>query len=198
MIPTREPAPVRPVGVFAESRRLRLVAATVAGVLGGVPLALADAEPAAAHVVVAADHPVAGGRNVTIRFTADADGASTGLTAVRVLLPDGLGPRDVRPAGAPAGWTFTAERDGYQVSGPALAAGQAAVHAVTVAELPRNTDRLAFRTVTTFSNGATARWVDLPLPDRPEPANPAPVLLLRSASSSASVRATPADRKSVV
>jgi len=150
-------------------------------VLIGVFL-LAGGPPAAAHVTVAADNPQAGARNVTVTFTGEAESSRAGIASERVVLPAGIRPQDVRLARAPAGWTLTRNADGYTVAGPALPVGRDAVHAVVVAELPRDATRLAFRTVETYGDGSVSRWIVVPQPGAAEPENPAPVLTLRPAA----------------
>jgi len=63
-------------------------------------------------------------------------------------------------------------------SGGRIAPDQFQEFRVSLGPLPRDTDRLVFKAVQTYSNGDVVRWIDVPGPGEPEPEHPAPVLLL--------------------
>ncbi|MEV4511196.1 DUF1775 domain-containing protein [Dactylosporangium sp. NPDC049525] len=170
-------------------RPFPLAGAAAAGALLGVLTTAIGTTPAGAHVTVRADNPQAGARDVTVTFTAKAESRQAGLVSERVLLPAGLSPSDLRPVSAPTGWKFTAAADGYTVSGPALRPGVDATYAIMIAQLPMNATTLAFRTLETYSDGTTNRWVDIPTSEQPEPASPAPMLTLRPATARAETSA---------
>ena len=157
------------------ARTVALAAAVTAGALAGLVTAALDAAPTFAHVTVKADNPQAGARDVRVTFTSRPESRQAGLASERVILPDGLSPRDLRPVSAPAGWTFSASADGFTTSGPALRPGVDATFAVMIAHLPSNATTLTFTTVETYSDGTTSRWVD----------NQAPVLTLKPVATSA-------------
>lgn len=141
---------------------------------------LALAAPAAAHAEVEASTPQALAENVTLSFVSEAESATAGFTELRIVLPDGIAPGDVRLEEAPKGWKLKATDDGYSVGGPALKTGVDAEHAITVRQLP-DAKEIAFKTVETYSDGKVSRWIELPA-DGAEAEQPAPVLTLKAAA----------------
>jgi uncharacterized protein YcnI len=156
----------------------RVATVLAAGALGLVALA----GPAAAHVEVSADTPQAGARNVTLTFVGEAESSRAGIASERVVLPAGITPQDVALVKAPAGWKLTANPDGFTVAGSALPVGQDATFAVTVAKLPVDATKLAFKTVETYGDGKVSRWIEIPQEGAAEPDNPAPMLTVRAAA----------------
>jgi hypothetical protein len=77
----------------------------------------------------------------------------------------------------PKGWKFTTNNDGYTVKGPAVKAGVNAEYSVVVKQLPDAKD-LAFKTLQSYSDGRTDRWIELDESGE----NPAPVLQLKAAA----------------
>jgi hypothetical protein len=159
-----------------------------AGMIGG---------PALAHVEVSADKTQAGAKDVTLTFTGEAESNSAGIKSERVVLPAGVAPGDVSLVKAPAGWKFTAARDGFTIAGPTLKIGQDAVFAVRLAQLPTEASSLSFKTLETYGDGDVVRWIDLPQPGEPEPDHPAPTIKLKGAvkaapSTSAAAPSAPA------
>ncbi|WP_327396857.1 DUF1775 domain-containing protein [Streptomyces phaeochromogenes] len=143
--------------------------------------ALALANPASAHAEVEADAPRALAENVTLTFVSEAESDTAGFTELRVVLPDGIAPGDVTLADAPKGWKLKPGDDGYAVAGPALRTGVDAEYKVRVRQLP-DAGQLVFKTLETYGDGETARWIELP-GGGVEPEQPAPVLKLRAAAS---------------
>ncbi|MFF7176787.1 DUF1775 domain-containing protein [Streptomyces pseudovenezuelae] len=141
---------------------------------------LALAAPAAAHAEVEADTPQALAKNVTLSFVSEAESASAGFTELRIVLPEGITPGDVRLEEAPKGWKLKATDDGYSVGGPAIKAGVDAEHTIKVRQLP-DAKEVAFKTVETYSDGKVSRWIELPT-GGVEPEQPAPVLKLKAAA----------------
>ncbi|MFJ9544458.1 DUF1775 domain-containing protein [Streptomyces sp. NPDC101225] len=158
-------------------RRVAVVAAV------SLTAALALVPPAAAHAEVEADTPRALATDVTLTFVSEAESPSGGFTRLRVVLPEGIAPADVRLDDAPEGWRMTAADDGYTLAGPALDPGVDAEHSIKVKQLP-DAKELAFKTVETYSDGKVARWIELS-DGGPEPEQPAPVLKLRAAAAGA-------------
>ncbi|KAB1144676.1 DUF1775 domain-containing protein [Streptomyces luteolifulvus] len=153
------------------ARRLTvLTAATAAAVC-------LTAGPAFAHVEVEADKAQALAENVEISFDAESESDTAGITEVRVVLPEGIAPADVTYGEGPKGWKFTAGDDGYTVEGPALKAGVNAEYSVVVKQLP-DAEKLAFKTLQTYSDGRIDRWIELDQDGE----NPAPTLKLRPAA----------------
>jgi hypothetical protein len=161
------------------------VAALVAGVLIGT---VGLAQAASAHVEVSAKPAQALARNAVISFDAEAESTSAGIASVRVVLPDGIAPADVTLASGPSGWVLTPTADGYEVKGTALPVKKNAVYAITVKQLP-NATSVPFKTLVTYTNGDVDRWIEVPKAGEPEPDNPAPILKLSPAPSTAATTA---------
>ena len=48
--------------------------------------------------------------------------------------------------------------------------------------LPKNTNKLVFKALQTYSNGDVVRWIETPVKGAPAPENPAPTLILTKAA----------------
>ncbi|WP_405922705.1 DUF1775 domain-containing protein [Streptomyces sp. NBC_00035] len=153
------------------ARRLTLASAATTA------LVLLTAVPAAAHVEVESDKAQALAENVEIAFDAESESDTAGITQIRVVLPEGIAPSDVTYGEGPEGWKFTANDDGYTVKGPAVKAGVNAEYSVVVKQLP-DAKELAFKTLQTYSDNSTDRWIELDESGE----NPAPVLQLKAAA----------------
>ncbi|WP_430378473.1 DUF1775 domain-containing protein [Streptomyces sp. B1-3] len=147
---------------------------SVATAVAAVALA---AVPAAAHTEVEADKAQALAENVTVTFHAEAESDSSGIKEVRVVLPKGITPADVTYGKGPAGWKFTADKDGYTVGGKELKTGVSAEYSVVVRQLP-DAKEVAFKTLQTYGDGHVDRWIELD--ENGE--NPAPTLALKAAA----------------
>ncbi|MFE7330068.1 DUF1775 domain-containing protein [Streptomyces sp. NPDC057565] len=153
------------------ARRLTLVtAATAASVL-------LTAGPAFAHVEVESETAQALAEHVEISFDAEAESNTVGINRIRVVLPEGIAPADVAYGEGPKGWKFTSGEDGYTVEGAALKPGTSAEYSIVVKQLP-DAKVLAFKTLQSYSDGRTDRWIELD--ENGE--NPAPVLKLKAAA----------------
>ncbi|MDV9170843.1 DUF1775 domain-containing protein [Streptomyces sp. W16] len=161
----------RAASTHSTARRLILVTAATATAV------LLTAGPASAHVEVESDKAQALAENVEIAFDAESESSTAGVTKIRVVLPTGIAPADVAYGEGPKGWKFTAAADGYTVGGPAVKAGVNAEYSVVVKQLP-DTKELAFKTLQTYSDGRTDRWIELDESGE----NPAPVLKLKAAA----------------
>jgi uncharacterized protein YcnI len=166
----------------------RLLLAAAGGLLATVALPA----PGWAHVEVEADKAQAGARDVTLTFTGEAESASEGIVSERVVLPTGINPADVRLKKAPKGWKLTPGDGDVTVAGPALDAGEDAIFAVVVAQLPTDSTTLVFKVVESYSGGKVSRWIDVPEEGQPEPDNPAPVLKVKAAAAPAPASSGPA------
>ncbi|WP_427919103.1 DUF1775 domain-containing protein [Streptomyces sp. cg40] len=153
------------------ARRLTIATATA------VTAVLLTAGPVAAHVEVESEKAQALAENVGISFDAESESSTAGITEIRVVLPEGIDPAGVTYGEGPKGWKFTAAADGYTVKGPAVKAGVNAEYSVVVKQLP-DAKELAFKTLQSYSDGRTDRWIELD--DSGE--NPAPVLKLKAAA----------------
>jgi len=160
----------------------------LAGILLGL---LLMAGPAAAHVEVSAEPAQAGAWEALVTFNAEAESGTAGIRSLQVQLPEGIKPPDVAWVSGPPGWSLTATADGYEVSGPPLQVGAPARYSISVQQLP-NTQSLMFKTVQTYTDGSTDRWLDPPGAGGAEPANPAPVIALSPAADAGAPPASPA------
>lgn len=164
---------------------LRLTVATAATATA----VLLAAGPAAAHVEVESEQAQALAENVEVSFDAESESSTAGITQIRVVLPEGIAPADVPYGEGPEGWKFTANDDGYTVKGPAVKAGANAGYSVVVKQLP-DAKELAFKTLQTYSDGRTDRWIELDESGE----QPAPVLKLKAAAPGAkSASPTPSE-----
>ncbi|MEU0946217.1 DUF1775 domain-containing protein [Streptomyces canus] len=144
---------------------------------GAATAVLLMAVPAAAHTEVEADKAQALAENVTVSFHAEAESDTSGIKEVRVVLPEGITPADVRYGKGPEGWKFSATDDGYTVKGTELKTGESAEYSVVVRQLP-DVEEVAFKTLQTYGDGHVDRWIELD--ENGE--NPAPTLKLRAAA----------------
>jgi hypothetical protein len=156
---------------------------TVGAVAGLVVAGLGA--PAFAHVEVSADKTQAGATDVTVSFNGEAENPKAGIMTERVVLPDGIAPADVSPAKLPPGWKYTANSDGFTVGGKALKIGTDAVWSIKIVKLPADQTRLSFKTLETYGDGDIVRWIEIQEPGQDEPDNPAPLLVLKPAASTA-------------
>ncbi|MCH6161384.1 DUF1775 domain-containing protein [Streptomyces marispadix] len=150
-------------------------------------LVIAGAGPAAAHVEVESEGARALAKDVTISFEAESESDSAGITKLEVTLPEGIDAKDVTYEDGPDDWKFKASGDGYTVEGPEVEVGRNAVYSISVRRLP-DTEELAFKTLQSYDDGRTDRWIELPQQGEPEPETPAPVLKLAPAESGEATR----------
>jgi uncharacterized protein YcnI len=161
----------------------------VVGTLLGITLLTGRA---AAHVEVRADPARAGARDAVVTFAAEAESATAGIRSLQVQLPAGIAATDVTLLSAPPGWSLSATADGYTVSGPPLAVGSEARYAIRVRQLP-DAPTVAFKTLQSYTDGQTDRWLELPTAGGTEPEKPAPLLTLAAAApAETTTAATPA------
>ncbi|WP_066946506.1 DUF1775 domain-containing protein [Streptomyces lushanensis] len=156
-------------------RRLSVLTAAV------LAASVALAAPASAHVEVEAPGAAALAENVTLAFTAETESDTAGITALEVILPDGVAPADITYGKGPKGWRLAATARGYTVSGPAIAVGGDAAYTVTVRQLP-DAESLAFKTLQSYDDGRVDRWIELEEPADGGHGSPAPTLALRPAA----------------
>ncbi|MFI2203384.1 YcnI family protein [Streptomyces sp. NPDC020192] len=174
-------------------------AATVTA--GAAALVLLAAGAASAHVTVHPESYAKGATDgvLTFRVPNEEDNAAT--TKVQVFLPTDhpvLGvlvhPQD--------GWTakvttarlktpvktddgtITEAASEITFTGGKITAGQYEDFTVAFGQLPDDAGQLAFKTLQTYSDGKTARWIEEPT-GGDEPENPAPVLKLTAGDASA-------------
>jgi uncharacterized protein YcnI len=185
------------------SRRGRVAGAALLGVAGVFltqPLAWA-------HVSVAPDTAAPGGyAKESFRVPAERDDAST--VRIEVVFPTDHPLASVSVADVP-GWTSTVQKqklptpvrteDGQVTEavssvvwqGGAVAPGHFQEFSVSVGPIPKDTDRLVFKALQTYSDGQVVRWIENPQDGGPEPEHPAPVLRVRADLPAAAPEAKP-------
>ena len=160
------------------------------------------AGPASAHVTVNPGTAVQGSyTEVNVRVPNEQDKADT--TKVQLFLPTDHPIAGVATEAVP-GWTVSVTKtklskplttDDGQVTeavseitwtGGAIKPGQFQDFAVSLGPLPDDTTSLTFKALQTYSDGTVVRWIQPSVEGQPEPANPAPVLKLTSATASGS------------
>lgn len=140
-------------------------------------LVLGLAAPALAHVEVTAPGAEAGGPS-TVRFTAAAENPSSGIVEVATRFPPGMPGDGLVLESGPPGWTLTVADDVVTVGGAPLPAGQDAEYAIAVPALPATDGELVLPTVQRYADGREDAWIEPATAAVPDPAMPAPVLVL--------------------
>ncbi|MFF4801679.1 YcnI family protein [Streptomyces sp. NPDC001351] len=171
-------------------RRAGTVTALTAGGL------LAAAGIASAHVTVHPESYAKGATDgvLTFRVPNEEDTAST--TKVQVFLPTDHPVLGVLVSPPQNGWTAKVTNTKLKTpvktddgtitdavseitwTGGRIGAGQYQDFNVAFGQLPDDTDQLTFKTLQTYSDGKTVRWIDVAQSGADEPENPAPVLKL--------------------
>jgi uncharacterized protein YcnI len=164
---------------------LALVSRAAVATAATTVLLLTAAGPAAAHVEVESEGARALAKDVTISFAAESESDSAGITKLEVVLPEGIDAEDVEYKDGPDGWKLKPSDDGYTVQGSELKVGENADHSISVRQLP-DAKELAFKTLQSYGDGRTDRWIELPEKGKPEPEAPAPVLKLAASEPGAS------------
>ncbi|WP_371480234.1 YcnI family protein [Kitasatospora sp. NBC_00315] len=179
-------------------------------VLAAAACVLALAGPASAHVTVNPGTAQQGGYTaVDFRVPNENDAANTVKLEVNLPLDHPLA--SVRTLPLP-GWTATMEKSkldkpikvhGADVAeavskitwtadaGTRIAPGQFQEFRVSLGPLPADADKLVFKALQTYDNGDVVRWIDEAKDGQPEPAKPAPTLVLTKAAD-ATAGASPA------
>ena len=172
---------------------LRRAGAVTALAAAGV---LAAAGAASAHVTVHPDSYAKGATDgvLTFRVPNEEDTAST--TKVQVFLPTDHPVLGVLVSPPRDGWTakvtdtklktpiktddgtITDAVSEITWTGGKIGPGQYEDFNVAFGQLPDSGDQLVFKTLQTYSDGKTVRWIEAPQPGGDEPENPAPVLKL--------------------
>ncbi|HEY7100136.1 MAG TPA: DUF1775 domain-containing protein [Mycobacteriales bacterium] len=168
------------------ARRLAVVCTAA-----GIAVVLA-AGPALAHVEVEAAPARALATDALLSLTAEAESGTAGISGLRIQLPAGLVPADLRLASGPAGWRLTGTGDVVTVTGPALPVGRSLRLGIRVRQLPDDR-QLVLKTVQSYTDGKQDAWIELPTASVPEPEQPAPIVRLQAAAPGATAvpRATP-------
>jgi uncharacterized protein YcnI len=179
------------------------------GTLLAAAAVLTAAGAASAHVTVHPESYAKGATDglLTFRVPNEEDTAST--TKVQVFLPTDhpvLGvlvtPRDgwtakvtttkLRTPVKTDDGTITEAVSEITWTGGKIGAGQFEDFQVAFGQLPDDTDELAFKTLQTYSDGTTVRWIEQAEKGADEPEDPAPVLKLTAATADDDPASTPA------
>jgi len=173
--------------VIATARRLAVVCTAA-----GLAVVLA-AGPALAHVEVEATPARALATDALLSLTAEAESGTAGISGLRIQLPPGLVPADLRLASGPAGWRLTGTGGVVTVTGPALPIGRSLRLGIRVRQLPDDR-QLVLKTIQSYTDGKQDAWIELPTASVPEPEQPAPIVRLQAAAPGATAvpRAAPA------
>jgi len=172
--------------VTATARRLAVVCTAA-----GLAVVLA-AGPALAHVEVEATPARALATDALLSLTAEAESGTAGISGLRIQLPPGLVPADLRLASGPAGWRLTGTGGVVTVTGPALPIGRSLRLGIRVRQLPDDR-QLVLKTIQSYTDGKQDAWIELPTAAVPEPEQPAPIVRLQAAAPGVTAvpRATP-------
>jgi uncharacterized protein YcnI len=161
--------------VTSTARRLAVVSTAA-----GIAVVLA-AGPALAHVEVEAAPARALATDALLSLTAEAESGTAGISGLRIQLPAGLMPGDLRLASGPAGWRLAGSGGVVTVSGPALPVGRSLRLGIRVRQLPGGR-QLVLKTVQSYADGKQDAWIELPSASVPEPDQPAPIVRLQAAA----------------
>jgi uncharacterized protein YcnI len=144
-------------------------------------LVAATAGPALAHVEIEAAPARALAIDAVLTMTAEAESATAGITGVRIQLPSGLVPGDLRLAAGPSGWRLAGSGAVVAISGPALPVGTDLRLRIRVRQLPAG-DQLVLKTVQSYADGQQDAWIEVPTSSVPDPDQPAPIVRLQAAA----------------
>ncbi|MEX2972529.1 YcnI family protein [Streptomyces sp. C184] len=172
---------------------------------------LTAAGSAFAHVTVHPDSYPKGATDGTLTFRVPNEENNAGTTKVQVVLPTDHPIPSVLVTPEP-GWTAQVKTtklknpiktdDGTineavsQITWTKgkIQPGQYQDFSVAFGQLPDDTEKLAFKTLQTYSDGKVVRWIEEPKAGQAEPENPAPVLKLTKAADEAATSASPAPK----
>ncbi|MET7651401.1 MULTISPECIES: YcnI family protein [unclassified Streptomyces] len=172
------------------------------GTLLAATAVLAAAGVASAHVTVHPESYAKGATDGVISFRVPNEEDTASTTEVQVFLPTDhpvLGvlvhPQDgwtakvttteLRTPVKTDDGTITEAASEITWTGGKIGAGQYEDFDVAFGQLPEDTGRLTFKTLQTYSDGKTVRWIEEAAAGADEPENPAPVLKLTAADGSA-------------
>jgi uncharacterized protein YcnI len=140
-------------------------------------LVLVPAAPALAHVEASVTPAQALATNASVTLVAESESRAAGITGLRIQLPAGLVPGDLRLTAAPRAWKLAGSGQVATVSGPALPVGQDLELTMRVRQLPAGSS-LVLKTVQSYADGQEDAWVEVPSASVPDPDNPAPTVRL--------------------
>ena len=149
--------------------------------VAGAAVLLSAAGPALAHVEVEAAPARALATDALLSMTAEAESRTAGIVGVRIQLPAGLVPTDLRLASGPPGWRLTGSGNVVTVRGAALPVGRSLRLGIRVRQLPAG-EQLVLKTVQSYADGRQDAWIEVPSTSVPDPDQPAPVVRLQAAA----------------
>ncbi|CCK28982.1 hypothetical protein BN159_4603 [Streptomyces davaonensis JCM 4913] len=170
------------------------------GALAGTAV-LALSAPAFAHVTVQPEGEAAKGGYAVVDFRVPNESDTANTVKLEVSFPTDHPLASARPEPI-AGWTAKItkakldkpiELHGQKIdeavskitwtaSGKGIEPGFFQKFAVSMGQLPEDTDELVFKAVQTYDDDEVARWIEVPQEGQEEPEKPAPVLTLSEAS----------------
>ncbi|MCX5424328.1 YcnI family protein [Streptomyces sp. NBC_00078] len=157
---------------------------------------LTAAGVASAHVTVHPDSYAKGATDGVLSFRVPNEEDTASTTKVQVFLPTDHPVLGVLVSPPQSGWTAKVTNTKLKTpvktddgtitdavseitwTGGKIGAGQYQDFNVAFGQLPDNTDQLTFKTLQTYSDGKTVRWIEEAQSGGDEPENPAPVLKL--------------------
>ena len=172
----------------------------VGGVGAAAVVLLLWAPPASAHVTVSPSSVPQGSGDVVLGFRVPNESATAPVTGIKIQVPIDH-PIVVLSPEVMTGWTVSERRvtlakpvttdDGTFTSvvsevdwtGGAIPVGQFAVFNLLAQGIPSGVHTLTFKTVQQYGDGTTVSWIQLPDRAVPNPAHPAPVLILTAPGS---------------
>lgn len=156
------------------------------------------AGPALAHVTVSPSSAPAGGTaELTFRVPNEEAKAFTVKVDIQIPIDHPIAQLLVRPI---PGWTavvktttlakpittddgtFNSAVSEVIWSGGKIMPGQYQDFSISADPLPSGVSSVTFKAIQTYSNGDIVRWIDVSQPGQPEPAHPAPVLMLTTST----------------
>jgi uncharacterized protein YcnI len=177
----------------------------LAGPGAAMAAVVALASPASAHVTTDPASAPKGGE-ITVRFRVPNETTTATVTKIDVAFPTDHPLLGVLVAPVP-GWTPTvtevrldppAQTDGgpvaqavskiaWTASGGGTPVGQFQEFPLLVQRLPTDVDRVVFKVVQTYSDGAVVRWIDPVVAGQATPEHPTPILTLTAGDDTATV-----------
>jgi uncharacterized protein YcnI len=188
MIGTNHPPPPR-------SPHLSLRRQLILGALGVVALVGLWAGAAGAHVTVSPSSLPQGTDDAILTFRVPNESATASVIALRIQFPLAH-PIVVLNPQAGSGWavtvhsstlpkpittddgTFTSTVSEIDWTGGSIPVGQFGEFNVLAQGLPTGTSLLTFKAVQLYNDGTVVNWIQVPTKAAPDPAHPAPTLVL--------------------
>ena len=169
-------------------------------------LVAVGALPAAAHVTVSPERMARGTSDVILTFRVPNESATAATTGLKVQFPLAHPIIVVNPE-AGSGWhvdvvrttlakpvttddgTFTSVTSEVDWSGGSIPVGQFGEFNVLAQGIPSQASELVFKAIQTYGDGTVVSWIEVPSKAVPDPAYPAPTIILTAAGTPGGVGA---------